>query len=200
MSDFDEFDDFPDDLALAALEQIETLEQKPQSISHNTHSAPKAVKPLQSIPAAIFHQKQTAPPFNQQDNFTVDRSVNNEPNYRIVQGSNFDPRKQQPAANSRLEKGQKTLFESLGINKPAVSNPIPKAKPKVLVDSDSDPDEVVGEFIHSVDSEAIKTWIYPTNLPEREYQFHITRTALLHNTLVALPTGLGKTFIAAVVM
>lgn len=36
--------------------------------------------------------------------------------------------------------------------------------------------------------------------PLRDYQFNISRTALFSNTLVALPTGLGKTFIAAVVM
>ena len=34
----------------------------------------------------------------------------------------------------------------------------------------------------------------------REYQRDITRTALYNNTLVSLPTGLGKTLIAAVVM
>uniref|UniRef100_A0A8C5Q7K5 ATP-dependent RNA helicase FANCM n=1 Tax=Leptobrachium leishanense TaxID=445787 RepID=A0A8C5Q7K5_9ANUR len=43
-------------------------------------------------------------------------------------------------------------------------------------------------------------WIYPTNYPIRDYQFSIAQVALLHNTLVCLPTGLGKTFIAAVVM
>ncbi|KAJ3636396.1 hypothetical protein Zmor_004265, partial [Zophobas morio] len=43
-------------------------------------------------------------------------------------------------------------------------------------------------------------WIYPINLPERSYQFNIVKNCLLHNTLVALPTGLGKTFIAAAVM
>lgn len=32
------------------------------------------------------------------------------------------------------------------------------------------------------------------------YQLAITKTALFTNTLVALPTGLGKTLIAAVVM
>ncbi len=30
----------------------------------------------------------------------------------------------------------------------------------------------------------------------REYQFKIVETALFYNTLVCLPTGLGKTFIA----
>lgn len=38
------------------------------------------------------------------------------------------------------------------------------------------------------------------NVPLRDYQFSITKTALFSNTLVALPTGLGKTLIAAVVM
>ena len=43
-------------------------------------------------------------------------------------------------------------------------------------------------------------WIYPTNYPVRKYQHAIVNTALFKNTLVALPTGLGKTFIAAVVL
>jgi hypothetical protein len=43
-------------------------------------------------------------------------------------------------------------------------------------------------------------WIYPTNYPLRDYQYSITRTCLFNNTLVCLPTGLGKTFIAAVVI
>lgn len=38
------------------------------------------------------------------------------------------------------------------------------------------------------------------NFPRREYQFAIVAQALFKNTLVSLPTGLGKTFIAAVVM
>lgn len=47
---------------------------------------------------------------------------------------------------------------------------------------------------------AAKTWIYPAGVRERAYQVAIIERALLHNTLVCLPTGLGKTFIAAVVM
>ncbi|XP_055600531.1 uncharacterized protein LOC129749550 [Uranotaenia lowii] len=50
------------------------------------------------------------------------------------------------------------------------------------------------------DNNAGDSWIYPTNYPVRKYQFTITQAALFKNTLVVLPTGLGKTFIAAVVM
>lgn len=54
---------------------------------------------------------------------------------------------------------------------------------------------------HSLDRDALKTWVYPTNLgPVRDYQFSIVKNGLFNNTLVALPTGLGKTFIAATVM
>ncbi|KAI9308611.1 P-loop containing nucleoside triphosphate hydrolase protein [Cunninghamella echinulata] len=53
---------------------------------------------------------------------------------------------------------------------------------------------------HTFDRSTIPTWIYPTNYPIRGYQFNIVKKALFNNTLVALPTGLGKTLIAAVVM
>jgi ATP-dependent DNA helicase MPH1 len=54
---------------------------------------------------------------------------------------------------------------------------------------------------HKLDAKAMATWVYPTNLGTvRDYQFNIVARSLFHNTLVALPTGLGKTFIAATVM
>jgi ERCC4-related helicase len=53
---------------------------------------------------------------------------------------------------------------------------------------------------HKLDRLAYQTWIYPTNCSERLYQLNMVQSALFHNTLVALPTGLGKTFIGAVVM
>lgn len=46
----------------------------------------------------------------------------------------------------------------------------------------------------------VKHWIYPINRPKRDYQYNIVKHCLFDNTLVALPTGLGKTFIAGVVM
>ncbi|KAF2013411.1 P-loop containing nucleoside triphosphate hydrolase protein [Aaosphaeria arxii CBS 175.79] len=54
---------------------------------------------------------------------------------------------------------------------------------------------------HKLDPEAMKTWVYPINLGTiRDYQFNIVARGLFHNLLVALPTGLGKTFIAATIM
>jgi ATP-dependent DNA helicase MPH1 len=54
---------------------------------------------------------------------------------------------------------------------------------------------------HRLDPEALACWVFPANLGRRrEYQYNISQRALFHNLLVALPTGLGKTFIAATVM
>lgn len=54
---------------------------------------------------------------------------------------------------------------------------------------------------HPINREAMKTWVYPTNLGRiRDYQYNIVHKGLFNNLLVALPTGLGKTFIAATVM
>lgn len=53
---------------------------------------------------------------------------------------------------------------------------------------------------HKVDRDSLSTYIYPTNLQVRDYQYNIVNRALFHNLLVALPTGLGKTFIASTVM
>ena len=56
------------------------------------------------------------------------------------------------------------------------------------------------DVIPGFDLEAGSVWIYPTNYPIRNYQYNIVEQALFKNTLVTLPTGLGKTFIAAVIM
>ena len=49
-------------------------------------------------------------------------------------------------------------------------------------------------------STTIDTLIYPTNYPVRDYQRKIVETCIKNNTLVAIPTGTGKTFIAATIM
>ncbi|XP_038071924.1 uncharacterized protein LOC119740630 isoform X2 [Patiria miniata] len=56
------------------------------------------------------------------------------------------------------------------------------------------------EDLPGFDASAGEIWIYPTNLPVRDYQYNIVQQALFRNTMVSLPTGLGKTLVAAVVM
>jgi len=46
----------------------------------------------------------------------------------------------------------------------------------------------------------LTTWVYPASATFRTYQYKIVQAALFENTLVTLPTGLGKTFIASTVM
>jgi len=48
-----------------------------------------------------------------------------------------------------------------------------------------------------IDPDHIKSWVYLMSKSFREYQFNMVETCLFYNTLVCLPTGLGKTFVAA---
>lgn len=52
------------------------------------------------------------------------------------------------------------------------------------------------EFEHS----NLSTYVYPIDMQVRDYQRNIIKKALVKNIICALPTGLGKTFIATVVM
>ncbi|EDX12077.1 Fanconi anemia group M protein homolog [Drosophila simulans] len=67
-------------------------------------------------------------------------------------------------------------------------------------DADGTRRELFDEACDGFDMATGNNWIYPNNLPLRSYQQTIVQSALFKNTLVVLPTGLGKTFIAAVVM
>ena len=88
---------------------------------------------------------------------------------------------------------QTTLFGRDGANVPA--SQINKRHAWPLANQDEPPTH------HEIDREAMETWVYPTNLGKiRDYQFNIVHRGLLHNLLVALPTGLGKTFIAATII
>ena len=57
-----------------------------------------------------------------------------------------------------------------------------------------------GPTHHKLVQDALGHYVYPTNFEVREYQFDIVRKALFQNTLCAIPTGMGKTFIASTVM
>ncbi|EAW08421.1 3'-5' DNA helicase [Aspergillus clavatus NRRL 1] len=103
------------------------------------------------------------------------------------------PVQSQFSTNRPLGLRQSTLF---GMTARASEASIPRGE-QVF----SPPDKNEAPTHHKLDEEALNTWIYPTNLGKtRDYQFNITQRGLFHNLLVALPTGLGKTFIAATIM
>lgn len=54
--------------------------------------------------------------------------------------------------------------------------------------------------VKALDPQTCMDWIYPQNMEVRRYQLKIVNAALFKNTFCCLPTGTGKTFIAAVVM
>ncbi|KAJ4987411.1 type III restriction enzyme [Stagonosporopsis vannaccii] len=90
---------------------------------------------------------------------------------------------------------QTTLFGRQGANGQYPSSQVNKRYTFVMDQKQEPPTH------HKLDHEALKTWVYPTNLGTiRDYQFNIVQRGLFHNLLVALPTGLGKTFIAATIM
>lgn len=78
----------------------------------------------------------------------------------------------------------------------------PDSEPPVQREQDWAPSEKLEPPTqHKLNQDSLDTWWYPTNLgTTRDYQFNITQKGLFHNLLVALPTGLGKTFIAATIM
>ncbi|KAH0792947.1 Type III restriction enzyme, res subunit family protein [Histomonas meleagridis] len=51
-----------------------------------------------------------------------------------------------------------------------------------------------------IDTTTSQTFIYISNFSRRDYQFEIALTAVTANTLVIIPTSLGKTFIAALLI
>ncbi|KAI0271516.1 hypothetical protein BC834DRAFT_859979 [Gloeopeniophorella convolvens] len=107
--------------------------------------------------------------------------------------------------NRKIKKWDHTAFAKTGKKRKSV-----KGKEKEASDGEADGDDDV-EFQQfpapfpppmklEPDLLAARRWLYPLNRPKRDYQFNISRHCLFDNALVALPTGLGKTFIAGVVM
>lgn len=78
-----------------------------------------------------------------------------------------------------------------------VREKMPKQKQPLMIE-----EELQEEVVVADGRPLTCDWIYSESqrFPRRDYQYSMVRTALLHNTMVCLPTGLGKTFIAATVM
>ncbi|KAL1841510.1 hypothetical protein VTJ49DRAFT_7001 [Mycothermus thermophilus] len=107
----------------------------------------------------------------------------------------YPPQPRPPGQPQNLR--QTTLWGGTVQDSGAPSSQIPAARNRPFL-ADLPPEPPTH---HELNHEELSTWVYPLNLgPIRDYQFSIVKNALFHNTLVALPTGLGKTFIAATVM
>ncbi|KAF8971564.1 hypothetical protein BDZ97DRAFT_1651060 [Flammula alnicola] len=113
----------------------------------------------------------------------------------------------------KTKQWDQTAFAKTGIRKPKSSKG--KGKEKGDEGDDDDGEEHIefeqfpAPFVSrkppppmkvAADLLEAKHYIFPINRPKRDYQFNIVKNSLFENTLVALPTGLGKTFIAGVVM
>lgn len=100
----------------------------------------------------------------------------------------------QDLSTSSTNLRQTTLFGTQAKAAPSQAGPATKHK-WPLANREEPPTH------HELDRDALTTWVYPTNLGAiRDYQYSIVALGLYHNLLVALPTGLGKTFIAATIM
>ncbi len=91
------------------------------------------------------------------------------------------------------------LMQGLDDDDAELSEAVNKVDKIYYVDSNFNP-SASPENLAGFDITAGDSYVYPINYPMRDYQFNIITKALIKNTLVVLPTGLGKTFIAAVVM
>ncbi|OQE25909.1 hypothetical protein PENFLA_c008G01079 [Penicillium flavigenum] len=160
---------------------------QPPSLSNNT-----APKKLASPEKTNMHVSADVP-FELEDipEGAFDSSPSLSPVARPVQPA--APQFSQPRGSFRQPHlRQSTLFGMVAPN------------PEVLVPRQPDwgpPEKTEPPTQHKLVKDALDTWVYPTNLGKtRDYQFNITQAGLFHNLLVALPTGLGKTFIAATIM
>ncbi|AEO65838.1 uncharacterized protein THITE_36500 [Thermothielavioides terrestris NRRL 8126] len=195
MDDDDEFDDVSAEDLLLALTQA--TDAAPTSFGHGASLPPAAVPPLQpsTVPSArplsgtrtAGRNASSEPPFEDLPSDAFDSSPD-----RSVRPPRSHPRR--PAAPPQSFR-QTTLWGGTVREHPEAASQTAPRRP-FRVDLPPEP-----PTHHELDQRELSTWVYPLNLgPIRDYQFSIVKNALFNNTLVALPTGLGKTFIAATVM
>lgn len=145
--------------------------------------------PMQSVP----NRTQTAAPVQQETSFDLDDipedAFDSSPCLSPQAGPTTSSFSSRPIQSQRTNLRQTTLFQlATRDSTQAIRNvsPPPRDEPPTH---------------HKLDQNALGTWVYPTNIGTvRDYQFNISQKGLFYNLLVALPTGLGKTFIAATVM
>nr|CDS28024.1 fanconi anemia group M protein [Hymenolepis microstoma] len=104
----------------------------------------------------------------------------------------------------KLQLDTSSLLDDDGSNQSEIDKlEIGEASPKRFPDRPKiryTPTENDFENLPGFDLSTGNEWHYPTGVELRTYQFTITERCLYQNCLVCIPTGLGKTLIAAVVL
>lgn len=211
----DEFDDIPDEDLIALTQATDaaaaSLNRLPgpgnDSGSRTLHS--KSSAPFVSSVAAPPPPSRRPAVLPASDSFNRTRAPGNTANPSLddLPSNAFDSSPQQPSRapfrNSHSQRPsaqpqnlrQTTLWGGTIQESRATASQAPNSRP---FRADLPPEAPTH---HELDRAELSTWVYPLNLgPIRDYQFSIVKNGLFNNTLVALPTGLGKTFIAATVM
>ncbi|KAI9260769.1 hypothetical protein BDA99DRAFT_483341 [Phascolomyces articulosus] len=190
MEDSFDFDFDDDELLLAAVEQVEKQQQRVENKNDQTVDDFDDFDDEDLILAAE----------------TVEQQVNNVDNGKNRQGqlaSFFTSRSASSMTNTpRSVKPLPAESSIATLPRPTINNELLTS---TRLEDESPPlapapPPLTMQCSHIFDADALPTYLYPVNYPIRLYQWNIVKKSLFNNTLVALPTGLGKTFIAAVVM
>ncbi|PNS20925.1 hypothetical protein CAC42_2856 [Sphaceloma murrayae] len=115
------------------------------------------------------------------------------------------PERTSPAVSRQVQPPNKSKGFGTGYRQMTLhgsfSDPKDAAQTKTKKPHQVDADRSENPTQHKLNEDALSKWVYPINLGTvRDYQYNIVQNGLFHNLLVALPTGLGKTFIAATIM
>lgn len=194
--DSDEFDDdIPDEDFLTAFDQVSSSFSSKSVAPDSSVPSRRQAKPVIQNPSAIA----TAAALELED-LPSDAFSSPEP---PASRSKTIPRTSSNVSTARsgLNRSNSSLYRQTTLLGGTISGdaPVPSQPSIGRVFRADLPTEEPSH--HEIDREAMQTWVYPTNIGAiRDYQFSIVKNSLFNNTLVALPTGLGKTFIAATVM
>jgi len=183
----DDWGDVDEEALIAAANQVE---QEQEITSSNSSVPVSRPPPPASLPVAFVRQRQGTPaaggtsdtPLFLDDDFDNSDDEFRDPP-RVIRAA--------PAARSSLVRSssgsfrQSTLFGGVAEEDGSQPSSTPVQRSWPLVNTQEPPTH------HKIDREAAKTWIYPANVPHRDYQYSIVSRALFSNVLVALPTGLS---------
>ncbi|KAL2132288.1 hypothetical protein VTI74DRAFT_3975 [Chaetomium olivicolor] len=200
----DEFEDICDDDMILALTQAADAAavstSKPPAPLVKSGKAP-APRPPSRHPGVARSPGSAAPSRNLVDNGTnsgfedlPSDAFDSSPERTNRLAARSVPNPQRPAGQPQNFR-QTTLWGSTLRQDRVTGTQVPSGRPFV---ADLPPEAPTH---HELNHHELSSWVYPLNLgPIRDYQFSIVKNGLFNNTLVALPTGLGKTFIAATIM